>query len=136
MKRFALALLMAALATPAFAQDFGFGYSSFLAELGREGRWDNTVELQPEPGFFDRIELAGGMKIALGRTSLFDLSTAFGNGVQTYQYVGYTTSWLCYAHAGRRIWFIADLTYETSDEVNVGAIVDEAADPVTDALFR
>ena len=133
MKNFALALLMAATTSSALADDFT--YSTFLNYLALESSWDKAVELVPEPGFFDKIELAGGTKISLDRTSLFDLSTAFGNGVQTYQYAGYTTSWLCYTHAGRRIWFLADLTYETTDEVNVGVIIDEPSDPLTDALF-
>jgi hypothetical protein len=135
LKRFVLALLFVALAAPAFAGT-DFPYSSFGAELDKEGSWDNAVELTPEPGFFGTVDLAGGMKISLDRTSLLDISAAFGNAVQTYQYVGYTTSWLCYTAAGRRVWFIADLTYETTDDVNVGSITDEPADPATDELFR
>lgn len=60
---------------------------------------------------------------------------AFGNAVQTYQHLGYTATWLCYTDAGRRVWCIADLTYETTEDVNVGTIIDELANPVTDALF-
>jgi hypothetical protein len=133
MKSLVLALLLAAACTPAIAQQFP--YPAFGAELDEEDSWDDAVELQPEPNFFDKIELAGGMKIALDRTSIFDLSEKFGNAVQTYQHVGYTTTWLCYSHAGRRVWYIADLTYETTDEVNFGSIIDEPADPVTDKLF-
>ena len=38
--------------------------------------------------------------------------------------------------AGRRVWYIADLTYETRDDIYVNQIIDEPADPATDAIFR
>ena len=134
MRRLALALFLTMVATSSFAAS-DFPYSTFGAELEVEGSWDNAVELAPEPGFFDKIELVGGMKVSLDRTSIFDLSDAFGNAPQTYQHVGYTTVWLCYTDAGRRVWYMADLTYETTEEINVGSIIDEPADPATDALF-
>lgn len=134
MTRFILALLLAGAAAPAFAADFP--YSTFGAELEAEDSLDDAVALAPEPGFFDKVDLAGGMQIALDRTSIYDLSDAFGNAPQTYQRVGYTTVWLCYTDAGRRVWYMADLTYETTDEVNISTVIDEAADPATDDLFR
>jgi len=131
---FLLALCAAAAVTPASAIS-GFSYPTLMAEFDVEGSWDNAVEITPEPGFFGAIKLAGGLNISLGRTALQDIAHAFGNGIQTYQYAGYTTSWLCYTHAGRRIWFIVDLTYETTDDVNVATIIDEPSDPATDAIF-
>lgn len=131
---FVLALCAATAVTPALAAS-GFSYPTLLAEFDIEGSWDNVAEIKPEPGFFDTIKLAGGLEIQLDRTPLSAISDAFGNGIQTYQYVGYTTSWLCYISAGRRIWFVTDLTYATTDDVNVGTIIDEPSDPTTDAIF-
>ncbi|MEO6013187.1 MAG: hypothetical protein ABIQ30_06330 [Devosia sp.] len=131
---FLLALCAATAVTPTLAAS-GFSYPTLLAEFDVEGSWDNAAEIKPEPGFFGTIKLAGGLNISLDRTPLQDIAHAFDTGIQTYQYAGYTTSWLCYTHAGRRVWFIVDLTYETTDEVNVSMIIDEPADPVTDALF-
>jgi hypothetical protein len=132
MKRLVLALLLVA-AAPAFAADFP--YSTFGVELEAEDGLDDAVALAPEPGFFDKVDLAGGMQIALDRTSIYDLTDAFGNAPQTYQRVGYTTVWLCYTDAGRRVWYMADLTYETTDDIKISIIVDEPADPATDDLF-
>ena len=131
MKYAALALLFAA-ATPAYAQDFSF--STFRNELN-SGALDTAPGLTPEPDFFQSVRLAGGLEMRPDRMTMEGLSKIFGVVQQTYQHVGYTTTWLCFSHAGRRLWFLADETYETRKEAYVSTIIDEPADPATDALF-
>lgn len=132
MKYLALALLLAA-ATPACAAD-DFPYSTFGNELDT-GVLDTAPEIEPSPDYLGTVELVGDLEVALDRTPLNVLSKVFDVAPQTYQHVGYTTHWVCFTHAGRRVWYLADTTYETRDDIYVGNIIDEPADPVTDALF-
>jgi hypothetical protein len=132
MKSPVLALLFV-VATPVFAQE-DFPFSAFRNELDA-GLSDTAPPLSPSPGFDGTIHLAGGLPVALDRTPLSALSDAFDVAPQTYQHVGYTTSWVCFTSAGRRVWYLADLTYETRDDAFIGTIIDEPADPATDGLF-
>ena len=131
MKYAALALLLAA-ATPACAQDFP--YSPLAVEL-QSGAFEGAPNLSPPPDYFHSIKLAGGLELRLDRFTMEGMSEVFGTSQQTYQYVGYTTSWLCFTDAGRRVWYIADQTYETREDVYVSQIIAEPADPATDAMF-
>lgn len=131
MKYVALALLLAA-ATPACAQDFL--YSPLAVEL-QGGAFEQAADLSPSPDYFSSIKLAGGLDLRLDRFTMEGMTKVFGMSQQTYQYVGYTTSWLCFTDAGRRVWYIADQTYETRDDVYVSQLIAEPADPATDAMF-
>ena len=132
MKSIAFALLLAA-ATPTFAQDFL--YSTLEAELA-SGVLDSAPEIEPSPDFLGTLDLAGGLNIALDRTPMNVVTTTFDVAPQTYQYIGYTTTWACFTAGGRRVWYIADQTYEIRDDIYISTIVDEPADPATDEMFR
>lgn len=132
MKYVLLALLLAA-ATPAFAGD-DFPYPTLSNELDADGL-ENAPQIDPSPDFNGTVDLVGGLNLALDRAPMSAVTESFDVGPQTYQHVGYTTTWACFTDAGRRVWYIADQTYETRDDVYVGTIIDEPSDPVTDALF-
>jgi len=120
-------------ATPAFAGD-EFPYPTLYNELQADGLED-APEIDPSPDFNGTVDLMGGLNIVLDLTPMNVLTTTFDVGPQTYQHLGYTTTWACFTHAGRRVWYIADLTYETRDGTFISNIIDEPSDPATDALF-
>jgi hypothetical protein len=132
MKVLLLALLLA-VATPALAGD-DFPYPTLSNELDADGLED-APEVDPSPDLIGTVDLVGGLNLDLDRTPMNVVTTMFGVGPQTYQHLGYTTTWACFTDSGRRVWYIADLTYETRDDTYVSHIIDEPDDPVTSALF-
>jgi hypothetical protein len=132
MKYLALVLLLAA-ATPALAGD-DFPFSTFRNEL-EPGVVDTALRIDPSTEYLGTVDLVSGLNLALDRTPIDVLAKLFDVAPQTYQRVGYTMTWVCFTDAGRRIWYLADTTYETRDDIYVSAIIDEPADPAIDALF-
>jgi hypothetical protein len=132
MKFLPLVLLLSA-ATPAFAGN-DFPFSTFRNELDA-GVLDTALEIEPSADYLGTVDLVGGFNLALDRTPIDVLAEVFDVAPQTYQHVGYTMTWVCFTDAGRRVWYLADTTYETRDDIYVGAIIDEPSDPAIDALF-
>jgi hypothetical protein len=132
MKYLVLVLLLAA-TTPALAGD-DFPYPTLSNELDIDGL-ETAPEVDPSPEFNGTVDLASGLNIVLDLTPMDVVTKAFDVGPQTYQHLGYTTTWACFTNSGRRVWYIADLTYETRDDTYISNIIDEPSDPVTDALF-
>ncbi len=131
MKHLAFALLLVA-ATPAPAADFPF--STFGAEL-ESGVLEDAPELTLATSAIGPLMLQGGLRLQIDRTPMSVLTDTFDIAPQTYQRVGYTTVWVCFTDAGRRVWYTADLTYETRDDIYVSNVIDEPADPATDTIF-
>jgi hypothetical protein len=132
MKFLALVLLIAA-ATPALAGN-DFPFSNFRNELDT-GVIETALKIEPSADYLGTVDLVSGLNLALDRTPIDVLAKVFDVAPQTYQRVGYTTTWVCFTDAGRRVWYLADTTYETRDDIYVSAIIDEPADPAIDALF-
>lgn len=132
MKYLALALLLAA-ATPAVAGE-DFPFPTLTNQLDADGLVD-APEVDPSPDFNGSVDIVGGTNIVLDLTPLNVITALFDVGPQVYQHLGYTTAWACFTAAGRRVWYIADNTYETRDDTYIGSIIDEPDDPATSALF-
>lgn len=133
MKRLAAILLLMVSASPSLAGD-DFPFPALSNELDANGLVD-APEIDPSPDYDGSVGLVGGVNLVLDLTPMSVVTTLFDIGPQTYQHLGYTTTWACFTDAGRRVWYIADLTYETRDDTYIANVIDEPDDPATSALF-